>query len=281
MQQGITRLSYSLVSEYGDCGEKVRLKRVEKAVSTPTFALAGGSAVHEASANRDLLELGVPVEGPTEFEDAFAEEILELVADTGIPMEEWRVTGKPSKAFPNKEDYYWWMANGPIFVENWHRFLRNSPFHIAILPNDEYAVEFSLDAELGGAPFKGYVDRVLEDPQGNLYIVDLKSGVRTPKPNQLRDYRIVMRRIFGDEFLPSRGFYFMNRTGMMSDIHNLAAMDDGAAEHEYAQAWTGIQNGVFVPNTTSGWCSSCDVAKYCYANNGELSADYAPYRRLS
>jgi hypothetical protein len=273
----IDRLSYSTVNDYGDCGEKVRLKKVEKVVTFPSLALAGGSAVHTATANLDLLECGGSVEGPLTFEDAFEAELNELEEESGVNRSLFRVSGKASKAFPNKEDLKWWYAHGQGFVNNWRRFLTGSPYQVWV-DGDVPSVEIAVGGTIGGAPVKGYIDRILEDPQGNLYIVDLKSGVRQPSPKQILLYRLLLREVDLDVHY---GFYFMNRTGQMTDPVNLQALDDGATEYEFEKAWVGIQNGVFIPNTTSGWCSSCDVAKYCYAKNGELSAEYRPYRRIS
>ena len=178
----ITRLSHSTLNDYGDCGEKVRLKKIVQVPSSPTFALAGGSAVHEATANLDLLDFGVPVEGPLTFEDAFEMEVSKYIETTGIPESEWRVSGKASVEFPDKENRRWWMAKGPVFVANWRRFLHGSPYQVALTPDMQPAIEISLDGTVGGVPFKGYLDRVLEDPKGNLILFDLKTGVRRPKP---------------------------------------------------------------------------------------------------
>ena len=85
--------------------------------------------------------------------------------------------------------------------------------------------------------------------------------------------------MFEGEWLPRWGSYFMNRSGLMTGPEDLAFYDDGSIEYEYETAWRGIQAGVFIPNTVSGWCTSCDVKKYCYAMDGELAAGAAPYER--
>lgn len=275
----ITRLSHSTVSDLADCGEKVRLKKVEQVVPVPSLALAGGSAVHEATANLDMLDFGAPVKGPLSFEDAFENELRGLEEESGMQRKDFRVSGKATKAFPNKEDLQWWYVNGQVFVDNWRRFLKGSPYQIALTPECTPAIEIDVFGEVGGAPVKGYIDRVLEDPAGNLFIVDLKTGVRRPKPNQLLLYRILLKQIFAEQWTPKFGFYYMNRTAEMSWVENLETLDNGATEYEYRMAWVGVQAGVFMPNTTSGWCSTCDVARYCYAQNGEESGMYSPFRK--
>lgn len=277
----ITRLSHSTVSDYQDCGEKVRLKKVMGAKPFPSLALLGGSAVHDVTANLDTLDFGWAVEGPTTFQDAFEAKLTETETETDVPRGEFRVAGKATKSSPNKEDIHWWFTNGPIFVQNWRRFMNVSPYVIDLTPDGEPAIEIEVNALIGEVPVKGFIDRVVVDPDGHEFIVDLKTGIRKPKPKQLLLYRILMDETFGGRWTPRYGFYFMNRPATMTSPEDLALLDDGATEFEFESTWRGIKANVFPPNTTSGWCSSCDVAQFCYAQNGELSAPYVPYTRKS
>lgn len=275
----ISRLSHSTVSDFADCGEKVRLKKVERVIPIPSWALVGGSAVHEVTENRDLENSGYWMEGfPLTFAEAFDDEIEARLAESDIPLSQWRTSGKPSKGYPNKEDELWWRHNGQSFVDKWRRFLQNSPYQIATLPNSGGpAIEVETTGTIGDAPFKGFIDRVLEDPSGNLYVVDLKTGTRQPKPSQLLTYRIILNQLYEGEFTPKYGFYYMTRTGM-TEVINLEALDDGSTEYEYAKIWRAVQEGIFIPNRISGWCHTCDVAKYCYAVQGEKSQSVLPWR---
>jgi hypothetical protein len=273
----LERLSHSTVSSLGDCGEKVRLLKVAHVPAIPMWASVGGSAVHNATAALDLGDFGFTAEGYPNFPDAFRAEIELQEERTGIPQSEWRATGKATAANPDKEDRKWWEKKGPEFVENWRRFFLASPYIVAITPDGEPAVEIELNGTLGGAPVKGYLDRVFETPNGELLIVDLKTGVRWPKPKQLVTYRILLGQRFGLEWHPRWGFYFMNRSAQMTGPENLEALDDGSIEYEYQMAWTMTQNEVYLPNTTSGWCSTCEVKPYCYAVGGEKAHEVRPF----
>lgn len=273
----LERLSHSTVSNLGDCGEKVRLTKVAHVPARPMWASVGGSAVHNATAALDLGDFGFTAEGYSNFPDAFRAEIAEQEERTGIPQSEWRVTGKATAANPGKENRAWWELKGPEFVENWRRFFLASPYVVAITPNGEPAVEIELNGTIGGAPVKGYLDRVFETPNGELIIFDLKTGVRMPKPNQLVTYRILLGELFGPEWLPRWGSYYMNRTGLMTGPEDLQALDNGSVHYEYEMAWNMTQNNIFLPNTTSGWCSTCEVKDYCYAVGGSKAHEVRPF----
>lgn len=211
--------------------------------------------------------------GSTDFGDMLAFQIEKELDITGVPVEEWRVSGKA------REDKSWWLINGPIFVENWRRYLRDSPYFIALTPEGEPAIELELDGTLGNAPYKGYLDRVLEDPVGNLYVYDLKSGSRSPKAAQLLTYRVILNQIYDGRFTPRWGAYFMVRKGSTTGNHDLASLDNGTTEYQYGVTWQAIQSGIFIPNPVSGWCESCDVKRYCYAVNGDLAEETRPFSR--
>lgn len=274
----LERLSHTFVGDYADCGEKARLRRLERVPEHPSWALLGGRAVHAATETLDLQDFGIVFDGPDSFLEAFEIEVENARDSSGIPMEEWTASG-PRNA---KEDGKWWINNGPVFVENWRRFLYGSPFQVAISPDGEPAIELELTGELGGAPFKGFIDRILEDSRnGQLWVFDLKTGKRAQKPKQLHTYRIILDQIFKGKWSPRYGSYYMNRTGMMSDPIDFSILDSKFIELEYEMTRRGVEAGVFLPNTTSGWCDSCSVRKYCWAVNGEEAASVSPIERVS
>lgn len=265
----IDRLSHSTVDSFLTCGEKLRLTKIEKIPQTPMWASVGGSAVHRATECLDLADFGLEEDDATfTFEDAFEVEIAEQEARTGIPQSEWIRTGRASKDWPDKQGKDWWLFNGQAQVNGWRSFLERSPWQVMILPSGQPAVEVSFEAEIGGVPVLGYVDRVLEEvrrPEIRA-VVDLKSGSREPKsPRQLGGYGLGLKRTLGLDI--TWGFYFMTRKMATSEPADLTRYHDGSLDHDYAKVWAAIQAEAFIPHP-GDLCGVCGVRDYCREMGG-------------
>lgn len=134
-----------------------------------------------------------------------------------------------------------------------------------------YAVELELDVTLGGVPFVGKIDCVIEDPRG-LIPVDWKSG---PKPDLSKPwsdeaierkmlqpllYAAALREMGHDVF--STGLIFIppeGPTGWVGRVVDDADLD--AAVSVLNTAWASIEEAVELgeapttPNPLCGWCS--------------------------
>jgi len=264
----IEHLSHSAVDGLLTCGEKWRLTRIERVPEVPTWAVVGGDAVHIATAAADAADFGMDVEDPQDFPGAFELAIARREERSGIPSTEWVATGRPSKEWPDKQNRAWWEANGPSHVAAWASFLRNSPWQVAILPDGQPAIEVKLEAEIGGVPVVGYIDRVLEEGRSEVYAVtDLKSGAREPKSaRQLGVYAVLMDRVMG--FGVTWGMYYMTRKGTTSEPVDLTRYRDGSLDHDYAKAWAMVEAEIFVPNP-GDLCSVCGVRPYCREMGGD------------
>lgn len=273
----LDHLSYSTVNDYGQCSEKVRLRKIERVPRVPSWAGIGGSAVHQVTAHEDLFDFGIDDGEPATFSDALDRLIAEAEESSGIPRSDWSVSGRASKANPNKEDEKWWRENGPTFVFNWRRMLSTAPYHVWIDPEGNPAVELELEWEIGGVLNKGYVDRVLQHT-GNpdwLLVVDLKSGSREPMTKtQLGVYGDGVKARHG--ILPPWGAFFMCRTGVLTTPISLDKYQDGSLAHDWRTTKRAIDAGIFIP-AVSNLCPSCDVRHYCRAFGGEHAADVSPF----
>lgn len=275
----IEHLSHSTVSDFKECGERVRLAKVEKVPRTPSWSLVGGSLVHLITEALDMMDFGIPVEDKP---DVFTKETFDaLIAKeeehSGTSRDEWRASGRASKEWPEKENYEWWLRQGPIMVRNWRRFLAGPNYQVALI-GDLPAIELAFECELGGVKTVGYVDRILEHiPTGELVIVDLKSGSRDPvSEDQLGLYRVALEKTY--DIKAKWGTYFMCRKGATTVIADLTKYSDGRLEYEYAAAWRAIQAGVFLPKV-GPLCSSCGVRDYCRAVDGALADEFLPYKK--
>lgn len=277
----IEHLSHSTVEDYAQCGEKVRLRKIERVPQIPGWALVGGSLVHAVTENLDLQDFGIPPEGPTSFSESFEQTVVDLEIKSGYSRDEWKASGRASKAWPDKENYDFWLENGDTYVNNWRRFVLNSTYQVWIMPDGVPAVELELFGLIGDVPVKGYCDRIMEDTvTGHLVVVDLKSGSRTPKgPKQLVLYRNLLQRLFGEARL-KYGAYYMVRDGILTPPVDVETLDDGRLEHQYADVWQGIKDGRFIPSL-SMLCGSCSVRDFCYEYGGEQAASVLPYKTRS
>jgi putative RecB family exonuclease len=271
-------LSYSGLSTYKECGEKFRLTRLVKVPEVPGWALIGGSAVHTATENLDRVLMGVEARGPSTFIDAFREEIRKRIDSTGIPEEQFKISGKKSVAWPNKEDKEWWIYHGQSFVENYVNWQQRYPGTIWITPDGVPAIEISVDANYGGAVVPGYIDRIFEevDPwtrRKTLRVIDLKAGRTTPTdPLQLAVYAWGLPNLWPR---PVIGSYFMARDGML--VGNYDLTDSlRMLQYEFGGAWKAINAGYF-PARQSFMCNYCSVRDFCWAKEGDLSDQVKPF----
>src|SRR3954464_334376 len=116
------------------------------------------------------------------FNEAFSAEVADTI-DHEPDVRRWSVAGKGKrKGNPEGEDGRWWKTNGPGMVENWVTWRRRVAWKIWTTPDGQPAIELSQEFETPkGRKIKGFIDRVFVIPGGELVIVDLKSGARSPE----------------------------------------------------------------------------------------------------
>lgn len=266
-----SRLSYSSVSTYMDCGEKWKLERGYKLNESTWFATVAGSAIHQITEYIDLAELGhyggrIPT---------FAEEFDRRLAEEAAKGVEVKASGKKlvnmsKSGGPNKKDYAWWLIYGPIAIENWIAWKRNTDWMLALLPDGRPGIEVSIRQPIGGGEHLGFIDRVYITPDGQIVVVDIKSGNVPKSILQLGVYRVGLEREHG--LLADLGAYWMGGDGDLAGIRDLSHLTPEWIDAQYEMAWTGIKAGIFLPNVSS-MCSGCSVGSYCRANGGILSGE--------
>lgn len=264
-----SRLSYSSRSAYAECGERWRLERLHKVPSESWYATVAGTAVHEITELIDRQEIGAYKGAIPEFKEIFDREI-QKAEDEGILL---RVSGSKRVKLcidggPNKRDYDWWLKYGPEMIENWSTWKAEAGWTLATLPDGTPGIEVPLYSQMAGKDFLGYIDRLYVYPNGDLVIIDLKSGNVPASTSQLGDYKVALQRTYG--LTAEWGAYWMGTTGTLHSLTYLGEYTEELVEHQYAMTWAGIEAGVFLPNITS-MCRSCGVRAYCRAKGGELS----------
>lgn len=182
----------------------------------------------------------------------------------------WRVFGKATKAWPEKENLDWWQAHGPIFVQRWINWKVSSGWTIAILDGTTPAIEVNCGGMLGSTPVEGYIDVVMIDPDGQPVPVDKKTNSRIPTdPQQLGLYSVMLE-IMGFP-KPAWGVYWWARSGDIGVKHDLTSFTHEGLAWQFAGTKAMRDAGFLKANTQSITCSFCSVKSYCRAQNGSES----------
>lgn len=218
-----------------------------------------------------------------QFAEAFRAEVEADAERSGMEAGDFRAGGRVSKAWPNREDGPWWLANGPVMVDSWISFREGLPnWIIWTTPGGEPAIELAMNASVGGVPVRAYLDRIFVDEStGELALVDLKTGSREPdNALQLGFYRVLVQKTLDVEI--NTGYYWMARKGSLSVAHDLTRFDEHLIGSLLQQFERALQDEVFIPHLTS-LCSSCSVNRACHAYGGAeaqaydvLHPDYKP-----
>lgn len=264
MLTGRDYLSYSALQSLLDCGERFRLERVEEVPQQKAWWFLGGSAFHLATEALDRGELDSPVEAWTAAWAHTLESELE-----GVDRSQIRAGGRVSKAWPNKEDEAWWATNGAEMVEKYQAWRVANPQLVLFDAPAGPAVEVPVQLELGGVLVKGYVDRVFVDEDGQVLVVDLKTGNHKPASSlQLGVYALGVERALGVR--PIVGSYYMARKAELSDQSSLLHYTPELLGQWFSRARDTIEHQLFIPHVTS-LCGTCSVRDYCAAVGGTKS----------
>lgn len=185
----------------------------------------------------------------------------------------WRVSGRATKATPNKEDGAWWLSEGPKFVHAYYAWRMNNP-HLKVWHTEGGipAIELQVGIDIGNETMiKGTIDRIfVNDADGERLIVDLKTGKPPASGLQLAVYRLALQRQFGDA--PRYGAYWLAREGTIGQVFDLAQYPENMVARWLRDVHKAIKLGVFVPSVGI-LCDYCGVRKDCYAHG---STTYVP-----
>jgi hypothetical protein len=255
----------------------------------PSWAGVGGRAAHSLFECYDR-------EGCTPWRDDEWEtqaavilegEVLDEITKTGVPSEEWRVSGRASKAWPNKEDRAWWDAQLPEMGKLYAAWRAAHPELVGwITPDGEEAIELEIKVQIPGVetPYLAFIDKIFQDTSkgGALVICDYKSGSMPPEDlTQLITYASLVEIRYG--IRPAFGAIYSARKGELIPI-----LRDGKTlmplSHVSTDTWLhGVQQreriiamGEF-PAKPGRHCGWCDVRKACTWANGPDAWLYDPH----
>lgn len=265
-----SHMSNGQLNDWLRCGKSYQLKRIQGAPSKPSVFLVAGVAVHAAIYEVNLHHMGLrdEVDPSKEFEKSFEVETGKLVESSGRPPSDWKTAGRVTKDKPNKEDMAWWRVEGARQVVEYQKWLSETDWHL-YTHDEKLMCEFETHADFGGTPVKGFLDAIMVSPDGELCVIDYKTGLSKPTGGaQLGLYCAAMQRVLGIEV--RHGAYFMTRKAEMTDVIDLSRFSPTYFDNIFGQADKALDAGIYIPNPGTA-CFMCDVSDYCYAYGGGLA----------
>lgn len=249
-------VSYSAMSTFLECGHKYYLTRMVKVDEHPGWWLVGGNTVHKIT---EMIDLGETRPVAELWEEVFLAETERMKADTNVPVEQWKSGGRVSREWPNKEDAAWWAAKGPDMVRSWIAWRVNG-WHLWEPVEGRKAIELDVGINLNDTHVRMIIDRVFVTPDGEIVIIDIKSGSRTPSSDlQLAFYAAGVEKAFG--IRPRYGAYWMARTGTTSPLIDLDNMPTDSVTRMVDMFDIARNQGLFLPNFSN--CNYCSVIDHC------------------
>jgi hypothetical protein len=209
-----------------------------------------------------------------EFGSAMDDELAEL-DEHGFPREQWMRGGRVSKDAPNKEDELWWRERGPQMGQAWQEWREQSKWQIWEPVPGTPAIELRISFDLGlDKPGLVIIDRVMVTPNGELVILDLKTGSSTPASSmQLGWASVAIEQTFGIK--PPYGCYWKGRKGDNLPLTPLNQWTLPLFRELYRMYLRGSRSGVYIPNVDT-ICMTCGVRYACYLGGGEKAWELDP-----
>lgn len=181
---------------------------------------------------------------------------------------DWRAGGRATKEWPDKENGDWWNENGYAMFEKFTEVWSNLGWKVWITPEGKPALELEVNVYYGDTLVKAFIDMVAVTAEGELVVVDFKTGKSMPGSMQLGLYASSLEKQFGVR--PSHGYYYDARKAVMMNTESLDRWSYELFTELFRQFQLAVQNEIFLPNVGIG-CSSCGVNSYCLAYGGEKS----------
>lgn len=264
MSNGAVKVSpsvkYRSVSQYNTfarCAYRYRLERIDRVWQRPASWLSQGTAVHAAmeaweESGRTLTQ--------EQLEDVYTDEFVKSV-------------GEQAEVTPNFD--YWFGSgpyDGPTDIER--RFglgkeqvvkltewaVNHPEEKVWTTPDGDPAIELEFFEEMGGVKVKGFIDLVLETPEG-LVVRDYKTGAKPGDVFQLAVYAEALRLKYGVDAVA--GDFMMGKTGKPTIAHRFTEEDRRAVHEGFAWLEKMIQEGDYTPSPSRSNCAMCAVKTSC------------------
>jgi putative RecB family exonuclease len=204
----------------------------------------------------------------TLWNQAFNEAIgAEQESSASNPVD-WRAGGRATKEYPNKEDGDWWNAHGLKMFQDFTEVWEQTGWSVWVTPEGIPALELEVNVHYGETLVKAFIDLVAVTRDGELIVVDFKTGKSMPSNMQLGLYASSIEKQFGVR--PVHGYYYDARKAQTVLTQNLGRWTPALFTELFKQFELGVSSNIFLPNVGMS-CPSCSVGDYCYANGGQFA----------
>ena len=248
--------SVSQLQSLARCGEAYRLERVVRAPRRQAAWFVQGTAVHEAVVAYERSRRAVPLgEAQRVFEEVWHAELA--AARERQPSDSmWMAGGRKSIAQDIEDRFQ--IGRGQVA-----RYIKDHPpgaFPRPVEIADEPALEVGFLIQFGTVKVLGYIDMIVEYPDGEIRPRDLKTGTKKPSdPYQLATYALAVEDLLGVR--PTVGEWWMAKDGQVKPL-NVARFTRRAVTDWYQTMDAIARAGKFLGNPGEG-CFTCTVAPYC------------------
>lgn len=277
-------VSFSQFDTYSRCGKRYQLERIQSAPRSPSVWLLAGKVVHtfieqinlgkyplfDGANARSVADLAglMAADWVGEYDQTEAE----MVEQYGIPSAQWRCGGRKTNDKPKGEDVDWWRQAGLLQCAQYGHWLATSGWRMFQL-GEQIMAETNVTGHFEGLEVKAYLDSLMVNPDGELIIVDYKTGTKVPLPIQLGNYRALLMQTA--DLTVDFGAFYMTRKGEMSEQFDLRRFDPALVSHMMTEFDRARSIGLFLPSPGDA-CHICDVREACYVMGGAVAYQYDP-----
>ena len=254
------RVKYRSVSQYNTfsrCAYRYRLERIEKVWQRPASWLSQGVAVHAAMEAWEKSNRTLPLQELINIHDTEFIKSVDEQAETTPNFDYWFGSG-PYDGPTDIERRFLLGREQVEKLTGWA--LTHEEEKVWITPDGQPAVELEFFEEMGGVKIKGFIDLVLETPEG-LVVRDYKTGAKPGDVFQLTVYAEALRLKYGVNVVA--GDFMMGKTGKPTIAHRITEDDRKAVHEGFAWLEEQIQAGNYEPNPSPSNCRMCAVRTAC------------------
>jgi len=210
-------------------------------------------------------------ERATAWPEILDAQVAEDEERSGTRRTDWKVGGRASKANPNREDLAFWREEGLRQGEAYVKWLSDTGWRIATMPDGKPGIEWEATVWFGGKPCRLVIDAIYEVGD-DWVIVDYKSGSKTPGSTlQLALYASALEQVVGRR--PKWGAFLMTRKMELTPLTDLSAWGGAFIDYQFEAMEAAMETGYFPPVVGDHCEYRCSVRDYCIAVKGSKSAD--------
>lgn len=248
--------SVSNLKLYRQCGLSWKKQKFDKVPYQPAAWLPQGTGVHKAYEAWELAGRDMTVEEVTDVYYRTYDEEIEKYKEQQPDLSKWLSVGRTSV----QNDIVNRRERGAVQTATFIIRCVSEPWKPWELPDGSPAVEVSFNLDLGFGPVRGYIDLIKQWDNGDLTILDVKSGNREETALQLAVYAHAANETFGLDIYEGSWYYAKDDT--YSDRIDLSKLTIEYLAGEFEAQERGIQNRVFNANPGKH-CALCPARDEC------------------